>query len=261
MSDTQKASWQCPNCHSKQPRGDNTNTSSPTTASSNVMTRKATKVAGESPIINEALREWATGICSQLNEIRSEVVSFKDSMSFFNEQFEQLKAESTLRYDDIITNLTTKSSNVNNTALHSYENCLTISSLTVCEYEVERALMGLDGSKTSGLDGLPPIILKKCAKKYVDPFIDHCYIQKIKHMEHSYSQSMDSSFQSNLNILEGIQMPMIPSTSETVEMMEVDTQQILREGPIGQPLFSTPKKTGSSRLLQKISYLTPNCRR
>ncbi|CAG5010909.1 unnamed protein product [Parnassius apollo] len=93
MSDTQKASWLCPNCHSKQPRGDNTNTpvkqtassSSPTTASSNVMTRKATKVAGESPIpqvlssgaltssaeirdiINEALREWTTGICSQLN--------------------------------------------------------------------------------------------------------------------------------------------------------------------------------------------------
>ncbi|CAG4953828.1 unnamed protein product [Parnassius apollo] len=99
------------------------------------------------------------------------------------------------------------------------------------------------------------------ATEYVDPFIDHCYIQKIKHMDHSYSQSMDSSFQSNLNILEGIQMPMIPSTSETVEMMEVDTQQILREGPIGQPLFSTPNKTGSSRLLQKISYLTPNCRR
>ncbi|CAG4999775.1 unnamed protein product [Parnassius apollo] len=66
--------------------------------------------------------------------------------------------------------------------------------------------------------------------KYVDPFIDHCYIQKIKHMDHTYSQSMDSSFQSNLNILEDIQMPMIPSTSETVEMMEVDTQQILREG-------------------------------
>ncbi|CAG5044374.1 unnamed protein product [Parnassius apollo] len=95
MSDTQKASWQCPNCHSIQPRGDNTNTpvkqtassSSPTTASNNVMTRKATKATGEPPIpqvlssgaltssaeihdiINEALREWATGICSQLNEM------------------------------------------------------------------------------------------------------------------------------------------------------------------------------------------------
>ncbi|CAK1601133.1 unnamed protein product [Parnassius mnemosyne] len=119
MSDTQKASWQCPNCPSKQPRGDNTNTpvkqtassSSSGTASSNVTTRKATKAAGESSIpqvlssgaltssaeirdiINEALREWATGICTQLNEIRSEVVSLKDSMSFFNEQFEQLNAE------------------------------------------------------------------------------------------------------------------------------------------------------------------------
>lgn len=119
MPDTQKANWQCPNCHSKQPRGDNTNTpvkqtsssSSSAAAPSNVTTRKATKSAGESSIpqvpssgaltssaeirdiINEALKVWATGICNQLNDIRSEVVSLKESMSFFNEQFEELNAE------------------------------------------------------------------------------------------------------------------------------------------------------------------------
>ncbi|CAK1590721.1 unnamed protein product, partial [Parnassius mnemosyne] len=72
---------------------------------------------------------------------------------------------------------------------------------------------------------------------------------------------MDSNSQIHLNILEGVQMPMIQSTSETVEMMEVGTQQILREDSIVKPLLSTPKKKHRSRLLPKISSLTPNCRR
>ncbi|CAG4991700.1 unnamed protein product [Parnassius apollo] len=65
-------------------------------------------------------------------------------------------------------------------------------------------------------------------EEYVDPFIDHCYIQKIKHMDHTYSQSMDSSFQSNLNIL---------------------------EGPIGQPLFSTPKRLVAAGYCRKYCIL------
>ncbi|CAG4959272.1 unnamed protein product [Parnassius apollo] len=98
----------------------------------------------------------------------------------FSEHFQSI-------YDDIVTNLTTKSSNINKTALHSCETSLTISSLTVSEYEVERALMGLDGSKASGLDGLPPIILKKCAEtpgKILESFIHKTIYWHVKERLH-----------------------------------------------------------------------------
>lgn len=42
-------------------------------------------------------------------------------------------------------------------------NMLTISSYTVSEIEVKKALLSLNGSKGAGLDDLPPIILKRCA--------------------------------------------------------------------------------------------------
>lgn len=121
MSTTQKASWVCPDCHNKQPKGDNTNTpvsiktaSASAASSTNVMTRKGIKAAGETlaapqapsgaggsltaaseirDIVNEALKVWSSGINNQLKEIRNEVVSLKESLSFFNEQFEQLNTE------------------------------------------------------------------------------------------------------------------------------------------------------------------------
>ncbi|CAG5042895.1 unnamed protein product, partial [Parnassius apollo] len=64
-------------------------------------------------------------------------------------------------------------------------------------------------------------------REHIHLDIDHSCIQKQKHVDHTYSQSMGSNSQIHLNILECV--PKISSTSEIVEKLEVDTRQISRE--------------------------------
>lgn len=113
MTAKNKKDWLCPDCVCKIPRGDNSNTpirasSSTTSTSSNVTTRRNLKesqpgdddVHNDSVsrseirvIINEIMKECTRSITRRLDQIQSDINSFKESLGFYNEYFEKLKSD------------------------------------------------------------------------------------------------------------------------------------------------------------------------
>lgn len=118
MDNDAKTNWMCPNCRSKQPKGDNSNTlvrpSTPTglaEATFNITRRKVQNVMTSSQnndfvtrsdiqiIIREemraVMREFSNEINGNLNmrlrELNDQMTEFKDSLGFLSEQFDTLK--------------------------------------------------------------------------------------------------------------------------------------------------------------------------
>lgn len=124
MDKDQKTNWKCPQCRSKQPKKDNSNTPVHHANSAksrplpilqiddlhnvNTRTRKPACTRNESPErvpvtqenIRDILQEVLPGILKnsikelvsqQLREINCQISSFSDSLNFFNGQFEHLK--------------------------------------------------------------------------------------------------------------------------------------------------------------------------
>lgn len=165
-----KKRWSCPECTGKLPRGDNTDTpvrsrndylqtnvsnENVTLRNKHSITSAVDKSLTESKlreIIKEELsstldRAINKHVTDQLKDIKEEIMSFRDSLTFFNKQYEDMKSRLDEK-ESIISNLQ-EDNNTLNQQVHELSNRLVQVEQTMRENNVE--INGIPEHRTENL--------------------------------------------------------------------------------------------------------------